>query len=127
MSKIKSIFIGRYGVDQLNITLLLITLILSIITAFTNNKELAVICWVPLILYAYRALSKQHIIRYKENVLFMKILNPIMKPIYIKYGRMKDKEHKYCNCPSCKQTIRVEKQKGKVTVFCPMCKSQFVK
>jgi hypothetical protein len=127
MNKIKSILIGRYGIDQLNITLLIIALILSIITAFTNNEELAVICWIPLILYAYRAFSKQHILRYKENVFFMKLIKPILKPIYVKSARRKDKEHKYYNCPSCRQTIRVEKHMKKVSISCPICKSEFIK
>jgi predicted membrane protein len=127
MSKIKSIFIGRYGTDQLNMTLLVIALILSVITAFTSYKELTIICWIPLLFYVYRSFSKKHILRYKENALFMKIVNPIIKPFYIKTARLKDKNHLYCNCPSCSQTIRVEKQKGKVSISCPMCKSQFIK
>lgn len=127
MSKIKSMLIGRYGNDQLNMTLLVVALILSVITAFTSYKELIIICWFPLILYVYRAFSKQHILRYKENALFMKIVNPIIKPFYIKTARLKDKKHIYCQCPSCTQTIRVEKQKAKVSISCPMCKSQFIK
>jgi len=127
MSKIKSMFIGRYGTDQLNITLLIIALILSIITAFTSYKDLAFLCWIPLILYVYRAFSKQHILRYKENAKFLKMIHPITKLVYIKSARLKDKRHKYYNCPSCAQTIRVEKQKGKVSISCPMCKTHFIK
>ncbi|MFA9375186.1 MAG: hypothetical protein ACERKZ_00385 [Lachnotalea sp.] len=127
MNKIKIILRGRYGIDQLNLTLLIMALILCIITAFTNNNKLLVVCWIPLSIYAYRALSKQHILRYKENIFYMKLLNPFLNPIYLILGRMKDKEHKYCNCPSCNQVIRVEKQKGKSRIFCPICKSEFIK
>lgn len=127
MNKIKHMLIGRYGMDHLNIALLIIVLILSLITAFSENKEMIFICWIPFLLYAYRSFSKQHILRYKENAIFLKLLNPIRKPLYIKFGRMKDKKHKYLSCPSCNQTIRVEKQKGKINISCPICKTEFMK
>jgi hypothetical protein len=127
MNKIKSIFMGRYGIDQLNLALIIFTLILSITTLLIDSEDLAILCWIPLITYVYRACSKQHIVRYKENAFFMKLINPVLKPIYIKCGRIKDKEHKYCHCPSCNQTIRINRQKGKVKLYCPICKSEFIK
>lgn len=127
MNRIKSIFIGRYGVDQLNIALLILTIILLIITLVIDSDDLAIVCWFPLVTYVYRTCSKQHIARYKENAFFMKMINPILKPMYISFARKKDKEHKYYHCPSCNQTIRVEKQKGHVKLYCPICKAEFIK
>jgi DNA-directed RNA polymerase subunit RPC12/RpoP len=127
MNKIKGVFIGRYGTDQLNMALLLASLLLATITALANSVELIIICFVPLFFYLYRAFSRQHILRYNENVAYMKLLRPIIRPLYIKTGRIKDKHHKYYRCPNCEQTISVEKQKGKAMISCPTCKTQFMK
>ncbi|PXV96023.1 hypothetical protein C8E03_101656 [Lachnotalea glycerini] len=127
MNKIKSILTGRYGVDQLNIVLLVIALIIIIAAFFTDREDYIILCSLFLGTYLYRACSKQHIVRYKENAFFMKLLKPIIKPVYIKFGRIKDKEHQYCHCPFCNQTISVKRQKGKVTIACPICKAEFKK
>ena len=75
----------------------------------------------------YRMLSKKRIARYKENIRFMRLINPILKRIYINERKMKDKQHKYCQCPSCKQLIWVDKGKEINKVSCPMCKSEFTR
>ncbi len=127
MNKMKSAFIGRHGIDQLNIALLLITLIMAATTLIIESNDMGLLCWFPFLYCIYRMLSKQHIARYKENVRFMKFLSPILKPMYVRAARVKDKQHKYCQCPSCKQTIRIVKTKEKSTFSCPMCKSEFIK
>lgn len=127
MNKMKSTFISRHGIDQLNIALLIITLIMAATTLIIESNDMRLLCWFPFMYCIYRLLSKQHIARYKENVRFMKFLSPILKPMYVKIARVKDKQHKYCQCPSCKQTIRIIKAREKTTFSCPMCKSEFIK
>lgn len=127
MNKIKSALIGRHGIDQLNIALLTVTLILAVAALLVDSDDLSLLCWITFLLCIYRMFSKHSIMRYKENAWFMKRINPILKLVYIRTARIKDKEHKYCQCPNCNQTIRVEKQKEKITVSCPMCKSEFIK
>lgn len=127
MNKIKSALVGRHGMDQLNIALLIITLIMAVTTLISENDDLGLLCWIPFLYCIYRIVSKQRIARYKENVRFMKLINPFLKITYVRAARIKDKQHKYCQCPSCNQTIRVVKQKEKNAVFCPICKSEFNK
>lgn len=127
MKQRKHLLFGRYGMDQLNIALLSITFLLEIIALMCKNDDLKLICCLIFMITIYRMVSKKHIQRYKENVWFIKRVSPIIKVIYIKKARTKDKEHKYCHCPSCHQTIRIEKQREKITVSCPICKSEFIK
>lgn len=127
MNRMKSAFIGRHGIDQLNIALLVITLIMAATTLIIESNDMGLLCWFPFLYCLYRMFSKQHIARYKENVRFIKCLSPILKPLYVKVARVKDKQHKYCQCPSCKQTIRIIKSREKITISCPMCKSEFIK
>lgn len=125
MNKMKTALIS--GMDQLNVALLINTLILALLALLMDNDDLKSLCWIPFVFCIYRMISKQHIMRYKENVWFMKRINPIIKPIYIKFVRIKDREHKYYQCPFCNQIIRVEKQKENATISCPICKSEFNK
>jgi DNA-directed RNA polymerase subunit RPC12/RpoP len=41
--------------------------------------------------------------------------------------RIKDREHRYYNCPRCRQPVRVPKDKGKIAISCPRCKEKFIK
>ena len=41
--------------------------------------------------------------------------------------RLKDREHRYFDCPKCHQTVRVPKGKGKIAISCPKCREKFVK
>lgn len=127
MNIIKKFMLKGYGVDCLNITMLIAALLLSLTAAFTGSEFLMGICWIPLIIYCFRAFSREHIQRYKENTAFVRLLEPIVNPIYIKLGRIKDKEHKYYNCPSCGQTVSVSKQKERSSISCPVCKAEFIK
>lgn len=127
MNKIKSVIHKRHGMDQLNIALLTLTLILCISTFFVDSKDLKLLCWFPFLYCIFRMASRRSIIRYKENVWFLKLVNPMWRPIYVKYGRKKDKQHKYCQCPTCNQTIRIERQVERPKIICPICKSEVIK
>ena len=41
--------------------------------------------------------------------------------------RIKDRDHRYFECPRCHQTVRVPKGKGKISISCPKCKEKFIK
>ena len=46
-----------------------------------------------------------------------------------RYGtdRLKDREHRYFDCPKCRQLVRVPRGKGKIAITCPRCREKFVK
>ena len=39
--------------------------------------------------------------------------------------RIKDREHRYFDCPKCRQPVRVPRGKGKIMITCPKCKERF--
>ena len=111
---------GRYGTDKLNMWILGAGVILCLVGMF---MPLAIVKLV-LILLAYglmgwaifRTLSRNTYKRYRENRRFLLLLD-----------RFKDKEHRYFDCPKCRQSVRVPRGKGKISITCPKCKEKFVR
>ena len=111
---------GRYGSDKLNMTILIAGLIVSLLQIFMPTPALK---WLfMLISYGFlgwaifRMFSKNIYRRSEENRKYLRFLD-----------RLKDKEHRYYDCPNCRQTVRVPKGKGKISITCPKCKEKFIK
>ncbi len=110
-NKLISFMRGRYGSDELNICLLVLTLIFSILGNFFKIfTSLSFVC----IIYAiFRMFSKNIYQRRRENA----YVAPYISFIRAKF---KDKgKNKLFLCPKCKRTLRVPKGKGKITLSCP--------
>lgn len=117
---------GRYGNDALNRTVYLIGLVLVLVGAFTSRESLRFIGLGLLIYYMYRALSRDISKRYGENQKFLKSVAPAKSGFYKVRARFRDrKTHKHLTCPSCKKTVRVPKNKGRIRVRCPHCRQSF--
>ena len=111
---------GRYGPDKLNSFLLWTAVILMVIGLFIPNAT------VKLILMAvyytlwgwsiFRMLSRNTYRRYRENRRFLLLID-----------RFKDRQHRYFDCPSCRQSVRVPRGKGKIAITCPKCREKFVR
>lgn len=102
---------GRYGNDELNIVLLISSVILNLLSPVSEIfSGLGAVC----ICYAiYRMFSKNIYKRRSENA---KILP------YVSYMKAKFKnkgQAKLFMCPKCKRTLRVPKGQGKITLKCP--------
>ena len=118
---------GRYGVDQLSIALLVISVILTIVGIFPRTHVFSTLTLIPLLLCYFRTFSKNIKKRYEENQKFLSFWNPICNTITKRIERSKDKTHRYFRCPKCKKTVRVPKGKGKICITCPMCKEEFIR
>ena len=118
---------GRYGIDQLNAALLYCMLIFSIVGMVIQNTVICATSYIWMFLLFFRALSRDHSKRYRENQKFLELSMPVRKRISRFKRSMSDKTHKYYNCPSCRQTIRVPKGKGKIEIRCPKCSKEFIK
>ena len=111
---------GRYGSDKLNTTILIIGLVVSLLQLFVSAAGLKwafmMISYVFLGWAIFRMLSRNVYKRYEENRKYLRFLD-----------RLKDQEHRYYECPRCRQTVRVPKGKGKISITCPKCKEKFIK
>ena len=117
---------GRYGVDRLYYFLLAICLILIVINFFAN---LYIIYIVESALFAFaffRVMSRNIYKRQQENEKFIRLTEKPKKLFNLQKCKLRDREtHVYRKCPSCKNNLRLPKQKGKHTVVCPCCKYRF--
>ena len=111
---------GRYGTDKLNMAVLCAGLACSLLASLLPGAMLKLlfttISYVFMFLAIFRALSRNVYKRYEENRKFL-----------LFFQKMKDKEHRYYNCPRCRQQVRVPKGKGKISITCPKCREKFIK
>lgn len=114
---------GRYGSDQLSMTLLIIGLIISISGIFLNFKYLSIVSYVLLFIVLFRTFSKNIRQRGLENYKFMIKVSPIYS-FFTKKKKHHEikKDSKIITCPQCKQKMKVPKKRGKILVTCPRCK-----
>ena len=111
---------GRYGTDKLNIALLVAALVLCVLPIFIRLPLLNLILALGsygLTGYAiFRCFSRNTYKRYEENRRYLRFVE-----------RIKDRQHKYFNCPRCRQQVRVPKGKGKIAISCPKCREKFIR
>ena len=120
MAGIRHFMAGRYGMDKLNLAILWTGVIASLLSALIRVQPFNLIFWVLsyvlMILSIFRILSRNTYKRYQENRRFLQI-----------FDRLKDRQHRYFDCPKCRQMVRVPRGKGKIAITCPRCREKFVK
>jgi len=111
---------GRYGSDKLNTAILIAGLVACFLSMLLPGMLLklllTVLSYVCMIWAIFRAFSRNTYKRYQENRKYLRFLD-----------RIKDKEHRYFDCPRCRQSVRVPRGKGKISITCPKCKEKFIK
>ena len=111
---------GRYGTDKLNMAILGLGLIVCLISLFFRipvlNMTLTLISYFLMGWAIFRTLSRNTYKRYEENRKYLSMLQ-----------RIKDRQHRYYDCPRCHQQIRVPRGKGKISITCPKCGEKFIK
>ncbi|MGL4344163.1 MAG: hypothetical protein ACRCTE_03120 [Cellulosilyticaceae bacterium] len=124
MNKFKKWMIGRYGIDQLTITLLIVTLILSLIGSILHSFIFTILTFGIIVLCYYRIFSKNLYARQQENFKFMRYYQPLQSQLRKKTKELQGlKTYKYFKCPNCKQKLRVPRGKGNICITCPKCKN----
>jgi len=127
MNWFRKFMYGRYGSDQLNLALLIFSVVISVVARFANSYTLQVISYMVLFLCFVRMFSKNVQKRYKENLFFKSKFDPIKRKVVgIIKGTNARKTHKFLKCAKCKQKIRVPKGRGKIKITCPNCKNNFI-
>lgn len=115
----RSFMAGRYGTDKLNMTILTAGLLMCIVGMFLPSPAsliFALLSYGLMIWAMVRSLSRNTYKRYEENRKYLMLLD-----------RLKDRQHRYFTCPKCRQSVRVPRGKGKISITCPRCKEKFIK
>ena len=117
---IRRFMMGRYGTDKLNMTILGAGVVLCLL-ALINPLPLldlimTLLSYILMFWAIFRMFSRNTYKRYQENRKYLRFLE-----------RIKDREHRYFDCPRCHQPVRVPRGKGKIAITCPKCKEKFIK
>ncbi|HIS76476.1 MAG TPA: hypothetical protein IAB51_06645 [Candidatus Merdivicinus excrementipullorum] len=126
---------GRYGLDQMTVGLLVGMMVFSLLSSLTWFLPLYLISIALMIWAVFRVFSRNTAARARENEKFLVFWNQVKKwwngvrQWFAKQKRKWDdrKTHVYFRCPNCKKELRVPKGKGKLEVTCPLCRSKFIK
>ncbi len=119
-SGLQRFMMGRYGTDKLNIAILVTGLIASLLSTIIRLPLLDLL--LMLVSYGlmgwalFRTLSRNTYKRYQENRKYLMLRQ-----------RWQDREHRYFDCPRCRQQVRVPRGKGKISISCPKCKEKFIR
>ena len=116
---------GRYGNDQLNVTLMITYLILYLVSVITRWSVLYWVALVLVIVTLFRCFSRRIDQRRAENMKFLQLVRPFNRKAKNLRVRLQDREHRYFRCPHCKQQMRVPRGKGRITVHCRSCGATF--
>lgn len=116
---IRQLMVGRYGHDKLNAAILWTGVALAIVALFLPAVLallLNILSFSLVGIALFRTFSRNTYKRYRENRKYLMLLD-----------RIKDRDHRYFECPRCRQPVRVPKRKGKIAISCPKCKEKFIK
>ena len=123
MNKIKNwlrqFMAGRYRHDKLNSAILWAGVSVAVVSMFIPaifGLLLSLLAYILMGIALFRAFSRNTYQRYRENRKYLILVD-----------RLKDRDHRYFECPRCRQPVRVPKGKGKIAISCPKCKEKFVK
>ena len=117
---------GRYGIDQLSLALIYLSLFIFILAIPFRSLFIRCLALIPLLISYYRIFSKQCYKRQQENFKFIRFYNPIRKRFQTRIRQIKEfKTHKYFKCPKCHQMLRVPRHKGNITITCQKCHHVF--
>jgi predicted membrane protein len=119
---------GRYGQDDLNRFLTVLSLIFLVTAIFTQWAILNSLTMVLLIFCIFRMFSRNTEKRGRENLAYLNAKGKVTGFFKRKKSRLSQtKTYRFYKCPSCKQQLRVPKGKGRINIRCPKCQMSFEK
>lgn len=130
---------GRHGGDAFSVALLVLYGVVLLFSSIFRNPLLFLLAVAVLIWCLWRMLSRNQERRWKENAWFLGWWNPIWQKLRgistrfhqaQDYATMKARDrgvYRYYKCPKCGNKLRVPKGKGKISITCPVCRTEFIK
>ena len=119
---------GRYGSDQLNLTMVIGALIVTTIGSLTGVYFLTLAADALLLLAIFRMFSKDRYRRAHENQVYLEKTQKVRRAAPEWVNRVKNsRKYHYYTCPKCKQRLRVPRGVGNITITCKQCGTKFDK
>lgn len=120
---------GRYGTDQFNTALMVGAIALSVLSGILSlflgsSRVYALILWPIFSFLTYAMIGLAVFRMFSRNVYRRQRENRRWKNFCL---RITDRNNRYFRCPSCKQTMRVPRHRGKVNIRCPKCGEKFTR
>lgn len=131
INTVRQFMMGRYGSDKLNGFLFIVYLLIWIVSAFFRGNQMAYLIftlamWAVLGLLLFRTLSRNIPRRQAENQRFLRIWTPIGRWLGHQWERLRDiRRYRYRTCPGCSARLRLPIKRGRRTVTCHRCRTQF--
>lgn len=121
---------GRYGTDKLNRVLFGAYMVLWVMQMFLRRGMvgwvLSVVGTVVAVVLVWRTLSRDIPRRQAENERFIRVWTPIAAWFRQQFTRLRDiRRWRYRTCPYCAARLRLPIRRGRRTVTCSRCHSQF--
>lgn len=117
---------GRNGLDLWNYIIIAVDVILIAVSFLTDSYLPLVLAFLLLILFLFRALSRNLPKRQKEAAFFSDASKAIYREHKLNSMRWKDRRtHVYKKCPACRKVLRVKRRKGPKDIHCPYCNTDF--
>ena len=119
---------GRYGSDQLNLTMVIGALIVTTIGSLSGVYFLTLAADAMLLLAIFRMFSKDRYRRAHENQVYLEKTQKVRRAATEWVNRVKNsRKYHYYTCPKCKQRLRVPRGVGNITITCKQCGTKFDK
>ena len=119
---------GRYGSDQLNLTMVIGALIVTTIGSLSGVYFLTLAADALLLLAIFRMFSKDRYRRAHENQVYLEKTQKVRRAATEWVNRVKNsRKYHYYTCPKCKQRLRVPRGVGNITITCKPCGTKFDK
>ena len=121
MNWLQKFMLGRYGVDQMNVAVLILSMACTLTASFTRWLLVSLLGTLLLIWAVFRMFSRNLYKRQAENQKWLQARSRRRGAASAAKARRADTEHKYFTCKRCKTICRVPVGKGKVIITCPKC------
>ena len=119
---------GRYGSDQLNLTMVIGALIVTTIGSLSGVYFLTLAADALLLLAIFRMFSKDRYRRAHENQVYLEKTQKVRRAATEWVNRVKNsRKYHYYPCPKCKHRLRVPRGVGNITITCKQCGTKFDK